>query len=320
MNMILGFEMFSAEHFITLGVILALALILFFTRKFFIKYKTADYIFRFILAFLIIGSEVKLRLMNPPASFIRNYPIPLCGHLLWIAGLALISNSPRIYKKIYPLCLLGATLSMIVVEGIPHFPEFRAWQYFLVHGGFFLGALYFVFTRKINKFTWKDYGWSMLLMLCMGATMSIFVMLGIRDDYMIIHPAGIIKPVMDAVGQVGYTIIYILVIGAIITVYSLITWLCTKHRKDEDENIPMYKPNKILDQISVKYSKTTRWVAVVTSIAVHTYFLVLQDQTKSKAWAYILLVMLILIFGLIIFNEVLNNYENSQKKLNKKEE
>ena len=313
----LSFEMFSAEHFITLGVILAIILVLFFTRKFFIRYKIADVIFRWVLAFLIIGSETKLRLMNPPASFVRNFPIPLCGHLLWIAGLALVSNSSRLYKAVYPLCLLGATMSMIVVEGIPNFPEFRAWQYFLVHGGFLIGALYFVFTRKINKFTWKDYGYSMLLLLCMGAAMSIFTMLGIRDDYMIIHPAGIIQPVLDACGQVGYTVLYMLVIASIVTIFSFFTWLFTKHRKDEDENLPKYVNSKVLDKISTKYTKRARWISVATSIAAYTYLLVLQDQTATKpygkAFAYILLVLLILIFGLIIFNEVLNNYEISKK-------
>ena len=309
----LSFEMFSAEHFITLGVILSIILVLFFTRKFFIKYRIADIIFRWILVVLIVGSETKLRLMAPPASFVRNFPIPLCGHLLWIASLALASNSSRIYKRIYPLCILGAMMSMIVVEGIPNFPEFRAWQYFLVHGGFLIGALYFVFTRKINRFTWKDYGWSILLMLAMGAAMSIFTMLGIRDDYMIIVPAGIIKPVLDAIGQVGYTFLYIFFVFTCLTIISLLTWLATKHR-DNQENIPTYKQCNFLDKVAKVYHRTARSVTLTASISFYTYLLVLQDRTKGKVFAYILLALLIIIFGIIIFNEFLNNYEINRNK------
>ena len=340
-NLILSdsIHMGSLEHILAVVVTLAIIFIVYLFRNYFMEHKTADRIFRWVLAFALMGSEFILRfdkVYGKAPIVMTNLPIPLCGMLLWISAVALLSNSTRIMKRFYPIFLTAASLSLVVCEiDNAHFPDFRAFQYFICHGGFLLGALYFVFTKKINKFTIKDYGWSCMIVGLLGGIMSFLFAVNpnIFPDEFYVMGFGLdaLRPIYDAIGQIGFSLLYMATIASIMLIYSLITYYVTRRRKDEEEAIVSYKSSSKLDYLSRKTSPLGRKALLVVHITAMLYLMAwqavmgnmsiegTQDPLISKdptiiIMAWILGLMWFIGIALFVLNEVIYYYGIQKKR------
>lgn len=313
-------EMFSWQHFVALGVVLVIFLAVFFTRKFFIKYSLADKIFRYFLGITLILFELVLQLhsgANPLFGRVIADTYPLCGYLIWFSAIALLSNNVKLMKLIYPLTMLGGSLSLIVLDMTVTFPHFGAFQFWYIHAGFMLGSMYYFFTRKIQKFTLKDLGNSCIFLFCI----SIYVLLissgklmydhNFGDPLFILTPPGGLQFIKDALGQIGYTTVYIFSVIAVLFLIYGITYLCTIKRANEPARVELIKENKALDYLS-SISLKVRYLVLLIVFGLGLYSSVLYRSTNLKPFVIFDEIFFLLFLILVVVHEVVRLYEKQK--------
>ena len=112
-------------------------------------------------------------------------PLGLCAMTMWLTSIALISNNFKIIKVVLPWSFVGAFLSFVVVDLTYVFPHFRFFHYIVNHLLFFLGNLYFLFTKKI-KYTYKDLNKSTITLIIV-ATLVLIINFIIDTNHMFLR-------------------------------------------------------------------------------------------------------------------------------------
>lgn len=307
-------EMFGLAHILAILTCIAVILFFFFLRNFFAKNKIADAIFRYTLGASLITFEIILQIFSddPFTLFgtVFGNTFPLCGYLLWFTAIALITNSARLMKLIYPLTILGGSLSLIVADLDYVFPHFRNIQYFFVHSGFMLGSLYFVFTKKINKYTIKDAGFTCLVLFLISCYVflissgKLIYNLEFEDPLYLIAPPSVLASTKEALGQFLYTCLFIgIAVSVVFTVYG-ITYACTRKREDVPPLEPV-KENKLANCIS-KLTPTVRYVILVIFFGLGLYFSVFYKIYQTTTYAVFDNIFFFLFIGGMILNEITN--------------
>ena len=310
LNTIATIEMFSFEHNIAMLVSFVFILAIFLLRNVFIKHEMLDKIFRYSLAILMVTLEAIYYVKSGRVSytFAKMIPLALCTYSEICTVILLISNSKRICKLIFPFAMCGALLSVVCVSCEQNFPSFRAFHYFIGHVGFMTANLYFIFTKKVNKYTYKDFSNSCLVLLIISSMMIVLNALGVNDDMFLLSPPSGLSGAKDVLGQIGYSMLFPILVTLIMATTSFLAYLSTRKRDDIEEINPSFKKNiKLFDLIN-QIPSYIRHYAYVVTICVFVFITTIQAITNN----FVLFVISCILCGLIslgiILNEVLNNY------------
>src|SRR5690554_6635971 len=180
------FPMFSIYHLILLVILLTAVFILYkFKDKFTEK---SDKVFRLSLGITMLTLELIYWIWQISTNTFElktMIPLGLCAMTMWLTSIALISNNFKIIKVILPWSFVGAFLSFIVVDLNYVFSHFRFFHYIVNHLLFFLGNLYFLFTKKI-KYTYKDLNKSTITLIIV-ATLVLIINFIIDTNHMFLR-------------------------------------------------------------------------------------------------------------------------------------
>lgn len=141
------FHPFSADHLITIAIIVILCILLFVFRKK-LKEKGKRNVFRFTLAFIILAANVwyHLWLVSEKAWSAKNaLPLQLSDLAALLATVMLLTKSLRIFQFMY-FAGLGSAIQVIVTPDLYHFsfPHFLYFQSFVSHGGVVLACIFMI--------------------------------------------------------------------------------------------------------------------------------------------------------------------------------
>lgn len=142
-----SFRPFSAEHLITIAIILVLCILLFVFRKKLME-KGPRRLLRFILAFLLLVANVlyHLWLLYEHAwSVQRALPLQLSDLAVILAIVMLLTKNYRIFQFMY-FAGLASSIQAILTPDLNKFsfPHFQYIQFFVSHGGVVLACLFMV--------------------------------------------------------------------------------------------------------------------------------------------------------------------------------
>jgi hypothetical integral membrane protein (TIGR02206 family) len=139
------FHPFSADHLITMAIIIVLSILLFLFGK---KLREHRHFFRIMLALLILAANVMyhLWLLSEHAwSVKQSLPLQLSDLAAILAVVMLLTRSYRIFQFMY-FAGLGSAIQAILTPDLYHFsfPHFLYFQSFISHGGVVLACLFMV--------------------------------------------------------------------------------------------------------------------------------------------------------------------------------
>jgi hypothetical integral membrane protein (TIGR02206 family) len=129
------FALFSASHFIALGVLALLVGSLWLLRG--PERAAARAAFRITAAGLLIVVELLLHLWaytNGQWSVRHMLPLQLCSVAGYLSVVMLLTQSRRLYQYVYFLALGGGLPALLTPSPDGYgFPHFRFWEYFISH-------------------------------------------------------------------------------------------------------------------------------------------------------------------------------------------
>lgn len=209
------FPMFSIEHLLLLSLLVGAVFLIYFLKDKF--NEKSDKIFRLSLGITMLTLETIYwiwQIASGTFELKTMIPLGLCAMTMWLTSIALITNNKRIIKITLPWSFIGAILSFIVIDLTYVFPHFRFFHYIVNHLLFFIGNLYFLFTRKI-KFTYRDLNKSALALIIV-ASLILIVNLIIKTNHMFL------RELPDGVKEVfAFAFFPINTIGLVLVIYLL---------------------------------------------------------------------------------------------------
>ncbi|HEU4963564.1 MAG TPA: TIGR02206 family membrane protein [Bacilli bacterium] len=160
------FTLFSVGHLVSVAVILFAVLVLYRFREA-LREPRANRLFRMNLAGVVLLSEVALESWQAwMGGWTLDYSLPLqlCSISLLFAVVMLWNRSYRLFEFMY-LAGMGGALQAILTPDLGHyaFPHFRAFEFFVAHGGIVLACLFMVFVEGMRPTLGSL--WRALLML-----------------------------------------------------------------------------------------------------------------------------------------------------------
>lgn len=138
-----GFELFSAQHLITLGLFLAVCLCLVLFRK---KLKPHQNVLKWTIFWTLPACEISahLWLILTGQWEIGDLPLHLCSMSSFLAMYLFLKKSVKGFYVLYFIGTLPAILAMVTPEMSYVFPHFHFIEYFLHHSAIPIAALYFI--------------------------------------------------------------------------------------------------------------------------------------------------------------------------------
>lgn len=154
--------MFTVNHFIWIGISLAIiTALLFISLKLKIKKKTA------ILIMVIIALASELLKIFTHIDYIINdgqlysgyiepgaLPLHLCSIFVFVFIFMLFNKNDELQDKVIsffvPIGLFGALLAILMATSGVDFKQPFAYQCFIYHSGMVYLALYFIITKQVN--------------------------------------------------------------------------------------------------------------------------------------------------------------------------
>lgn len=154
-----GFQLFSAEHLITLGIFLAACFSLVLFRK---KLKPHQKILRWTIFWTlpVCEASAQLWLILTDQWYVGNLPLHLCSISSFLAMYLFLRKSEKGFYVLYFIGTLPPVLAMVTPEMPYVFPHFHYIEYFLHHSAIPIAALYFILfegyrvPRKAILFTY----------------------------------------------------------------------------------------------------------------------------------------------------------------------
>jgi hypothetical integral membrane protein (TIGR02206 family) len=83
-------------------------------------------------------------------------PLGVCTISMIVTSIALLIDSEKLIKFIFPWATAGALISLVIANQTYEFPHFRYVHYFFNHGFFLMGNLYYLIVRRV-KMTYLDF-------------------------------------------------------------------------------------------------------------------------------------------------------------------
>lgn len=140
------FEFFGFAHFVVMGVVLAVPIVLTLVVKWLDSAKATQAIC-YGFAGVIAVNEV-LNWSHRIATvgvheFVREYmPLHVCGITVFAVVVMLVFRRQTAYEIAYFWGLVGATNAVVTPQLEFGFPQYRFFQYFIAHGGIVAAALF----------------------------------------------------------------------------------------------------------------------------------------------------------------------------------
>lgn len=211
-------SMFDGLHLLTLLVIIILIGLL-YVYRFNINNERFEKRFRIILGVFLFGFELGFHLWVLSLGSYALDMIPLTGFcaLTNLATIiALLSNKKEWFNYIIYFALTGAFFALVFVDTTYGAPHFRYFHYFLVHTGFIIASLYYFFTGQLN-INLKHLKTAMMYLL--GYSVIVLVLdITLQKNwfYLLENP---IKEISDTIGSPFYTVLWMLTIALLITLW-----------------------------------------------------------------------------------------------------
>lgn len=151
------FTLFDNIHLITLGSIVFIILLIFFSRNK-LSEKNKENLGDTMAAILVLN-EISWHLWN----YFHNewtlqtmLPLHVCSILVWLSAWMLIKKSYLIYEFAYLLGIGSALQALLTPDlGIYGFPHYRFFQTFISHGFIIIAAIYMTVAEEMRP-TWKS--------------------------------------------------------------------------------------------------------------------------------------------------------------------
>ena len=140
------FVFFSFAHFVVMGVILAMPIVLTLVVRWLNSERTTQAIC-YAFAGVIVVNEVlnwSHRLAEVGVqAFVREYmPLHVCGITVFAVVVMLVFRRQTAYEIAYFWGLVGATNAVVTPQLEFGYPQYRFFQYFIAHGGIVAAALF----------------------------------------------------------------------------------------------------------------------------------------------------------------------------------
>lgn len=211
------FILFSKQHIAAIGVLTAVYMLLYLKKESLRKEKI-DRAVRYITAAALILQEISLNAWEISAgiwSAADSLPFHLCGILVVVCPIMLVTKSYKIYEIAYFWGLAGATQAILTPDiGAYGFPHFRFYQFFLSHGLIVFAVLYMTFVynyRPSFKSFLKAFAVLNLMLPIVGA-INYFT----GGNYFFIARKPETASIIDYLGAWPWYIIYMEVIGFVL--------------------------------------------------------------------------------------------------------
>lgn len=138
-----GFELFSAEHLVTLGLFFAVCLGMVLFRRQIRPHKNA---LKWIIFWTLAACQVSHQswLILTGQWEISNLPLHLCSFSSFLAMYLFLRKSVKGFYVLYFIGGLPAILAMVTPEMSYTFPHFDYIEYFLNHSAIPIAVLYFI--------------------------------------------------------------------------------------------------------------------------------------------------------------------------------
>ena len=158
------FVLFSVSHWMALGILGALFMILWWLRDWFSQ-PWIDLRTRWILASLLLLQEISLSIWRMSIGTWEvgtSLPLHLCGLGIVLGAFALINRSYLLYELVYFWGLGGAIQALLTPDiGAFGYPHYRFFQFFVSHGTLIFASLYMTWVsglRPTHRSIWKVWG------------------------------------------------------------------------------------------------------------------------------------------------------------------
>lgn len=144
------FSLFSTGHLVTIAVLAAAVWLVYRVREP-LRRPGANDLFRKSLAGVLLLCEVALESWQAfLGGWTLDYSLPLhlCSISLLLAVVMLWTKSYRLFEFMY-LAGMGGALQAILTPDLGHYayPHFRAFEFFIAHGGIVLAVMFMVFVE-----------------------------------------------------------------------------------------------------------------------------------------------------------------------------
>lgn len=221
--------MFGPMHLITLVVLFGLFVGVVILAKKIGNDEKKDKIFRYSLATTLLVFEIAFHIWTLVIGEYNIEMVPIfvfCAMCNLLTIFFLYTNNKKLASYVIYYTITGMIFSVVFVDIGYGFPHFRIFHYFLVHFGFFLGNVYFFSSRKIT-INRKNY--LMASLYVFSFTMFLLVVnliFGTEFFYLFTSP---VKEISDFFGSPWYTILWIIVIYLLITLWYFVLSALVKY-------------------------------------------------------------------------------------------
>jgi len=219
-------EMFGGLHVLTLFFLLIVTIAVYQFRNVISKPKNQK-IFLISLGLFLLVFESGFHLWT---FFMNEYSytmIPLTGfcamtNLLTI--FALLANKKRMFNIIVYYAFTGSLFALLFVDTTYGIPHFRYFHYFIVHYGFLLASLYFLFTKQL-AITRKNLNLSTLILVVYTFVVFIFNLI-LKENWFYLFESPV-KEISDFFGLPLYSVLWVITIFLLMNIwYYMITSIC----------------------------------------------------------------------------------------------
>ncbi|GGF75747.1 ABC transporter permease [Paenibacillus albidus] len=222
------FIMFSASHWVALGAVILICLLLYAFRLTLQSSPGLRRNIRLLLALLLFSCEAGLQTWYVASELWKSshsLPLELCGITLFLSAVMLLTRSRLLYSFLYFAGIGGAFIAVLTPNLVYPFPHFRFLLFFVAHGGIIVASLYMTWVEGFRP-TWKSVLFTMLcLNLVAACVYAANIYLG--SNYMFLLHKPDTYSVLDYFGPYPY---YLLVeegfaFVVFLLMYVLFFWL-----------------------------------------------------------------------------------------------
>ncbi|WML43904.1 TIGR02206 family membrane protein [Neobacillus sp. PS3-40] len=180
-----SFQLFSVAHLFTIGIILALCLLLFVIHN---EVSKKQRILRFLLVFILFIADLlhHLWLIYENAwSIKKDLPLHLSDLAVFLAIVMLLTRNYKLFQFMY-FAGIGSSIQAIITPDLGKFsfPHFQYFEFFILHGGVVLACLLIVVAFKFKP-THRSL-WATILIVNLYAACVFFINKTIGSNYLYI--------------------------------------------------------------------------------------------------------------------------------------
>lgn len=156
----------STAHLTALGIVIGVALLLYFFRKAIRERPTLAKGIKYTIIAMLVLPEISIHIWYVYYDIwdiTVSLPLELCSLSQLLGIVMLLTRSRLLFHFMFFAGIIGAIQAMATPSIGYTFPHFRFVYFYIVHLGIVLSALYMVWIEKYRP-TWKSIGITMLLL------------------------------------------------------------------------------------------------------------------------------------------------------------